>query len=132
MLEYEKLSMELNEEELKILENKMNYLKKELTDLSCLAIKLSIKIMSKLIKYITEESINEKLEIKMINSQGDGLNKSFENSEGKLEIYNSQFNILNNLLNKTKIFLKITRLIIDNAKYNVYAKSEKSKEFFQM
>jgi len=36
------------------------------------------------------------------------------------------------ILFKTKIFLQITRLIIENAKSSVEKSSEKQKEFFKM
>ena len=110
----------------------MNDLKKELTELSCLAIKLSIKIMSKLIKYISTESTNEKGGIKIKCEEDYCIKEYMENSKLSAENCNSNCNFLDELLNKTKIFLKMTRLIIINAKYNADTNIGKSKEFFQM
>lgn len=115
-----------------VFENKIKEIKRELTELACLAIKLSIKIMSKLIKYISEESKNEKEDFKVTNKDTIGLKEKSKYFELEVENSNSQSNFINDLLNKTKIFLKMTRLIIENAKSNADLKAGKSNEFFKM
>ena len=63
--------------------------------------------MSKLLKFITEQNeIDE--------------NKNLED------------NTVNDLLMKTKLFLKITRLVIENTKISIYKKNGKIAEFFSM
>lgn len=131
-MKYEKLSLELNQEENKILEYKINNLNKELVELVCLAIKLSIKIMSKLIKYITDENSFDSLDCNNDIRINNNPEQEIKSSETGTDKNNMQINYLNDKLSKTKIFLKMTRLIIENANYNVETKNGKSKEFFQM
>ena len=70
-------------------------------EITCKSIKFSVKLMSKLTKYLNEEK-----DINLIPST--------------------------EILLKSKIFLKITRLIIDNAKISVENSDKKQMEFFRM
>ena len=67
--------------------------------------------MSKLLKYISDN-----------NSQNE--NEGINNKNGDY--------FINDLLTKTKLFLKISRLVIENAKKYIETKTEKVKEFFSM
>jgi len=107
----------------------MNNIIKENTELVCQSIKLSIRIMSKLIKFISENSkINEMENIKTFNNRC----KSTENLNNTIENLTLNSNFTSDLLMKTKLFLKITTLIKENAKSTAEEKIGKAKEFFIM
>ena len=110
-LNYEKISPNLSREDLEKIDVKLKNILKEQTELVCSYIKLSLKIMSKLLKYISDN-----------NSQNE--NEGINNKNGDY--------FINDLLTKTKLFLKISRLVIENAKKYIETKTEKVKEFFSM
>jgi len=84
-----------------LIRKKLDAILVQKADIICKSIKFSVRLMSKLSKYLIEE-------------------------KNKLEKPPTE------ILLKTKIFLKITRLIIDNSKNSIEKSNDKQKEFFKM
>ena len=87
-------------EELEVVVQRINSLKRENAELLCKAIKFSTKLMSRLLSTVENYHSCKITEI--------------------------------DLLTKIKLFLKITRLVIDNAKTHAQTTSGREQEFFTM
>lgn len=101
MTNFENSDSELSSSEREILKKKLNSIIAQKAEITCKSIKFSVKLMTKLSKYLAEE-------------KDKNLKPATET------------------LMKLKIFLKITRLIIDNSKFSMENSSQKQTEFFKM
>jgi hypothetical protein len=90
----------ISADELEVVVQKMNCIKKETAELLCKAIKFSTKLMTRLLTIVDNYHTFKITEV--------------------------------DLLTKIKLFLKITRLVIDNAKIHAQNAYGKEQEFFTM
>lgn len=99
---YKNITFELSEAEKEMIKKKLENIMIEKAEITCRSIKFCVKIMSRLLKYISEEK-------------------------------DKNTNVPNLLL-KNKLFLKITKLIIENANESLKCENApaKQKEFFSM
>jgi hypothetical protein len=100
----------MNEEYKKNLMEKLLIIEKEKNSLVCESIKLSTKLMSKL---LTSFSIHQ------------------NNEEENINIENNH-NLSNEILIKLKLFLKITRLVQSQTKEEIENSNEEKNKFFSM
>jgi len=98
---YENINFELSENEKETIKKKLENILVEKAEITCRSIKFCVKIMSKLLNYLTQEK-----------------EKNFISKT--------------DLLLKFKLFMKVNRLIIENANQSVRNSTNKQKEFFNM
>lgn len=107
MTNFQNIKLELQESEKELIKQKLESIMMEKAEITCRSIKFCVKIMSKLLMHIAQEKEKEIQREK-----------------------NSSTNT--NLLLKIKLFLKITKLIKENANESLKNAGNKQREFFTM